>query len=152
MLWAFLHVSKLVWSYLGGSWSDRVPRVRLVIAGWVVYAITYLAFGYANQGWHAWVLMGIYGSFYGLSEPAEKALMKDLAPEGARGAAFGSYNFVVGIASLPAGLLMGWLWWSQGHRAALATGAAIAVTAALLLASWEASRTRDARLRHAAFT
>ena len=136
-LWAALHVSKLVWSYLGGIWSDRAPRVRFIVAGWMVYAIAYVALGFANHPWQAWVLITLYGAFHGLSEPAEKALVKDLAPAEARGAAFGSYNFIVGVASLPAGLLMGWLWWSQGPRVALVTGAAFALAAALLLMIWE---------------
>ena len=31
-LWAVLHVSKLLWSYVGGIWSDGVPRVRSGLA------------------------------------------------------------------------------------------------------------------------
>lgn len=143
-LWAVLHVSKLLWSYFGGIWSDGVPRVRLIIAGWMVFAATYLALGFADRPWHAWALFIVYGAFYGLSEPAEKALVKDLAPEDARGSAFGSYNFIVGMASLPAGLLMGGLWSWQGHRLALTVGALIAMAAALLLVLWEANRRRSA--------
>ena len=52
-LWSILHVSKLVWSYLGGGWSDRVARVRLIVVGWVIFAATYSALGYADRPWHA---------------------------------------------------------------------------------------------------
>jgi MFS family permease len=139
-LWAVLHVSKVLWSTLGGAWSDRVPRVRLIVTGWVVYSATYFAFGVADQPWHGWVLFVFYGAFYGLSEPAEKALVKDLAPEQARGSAYGSYNFIVGMASLPAGLLMGALWSWGGHQVALTVGALIALASALLLSVWEKDR------------
>lgn len=139
-LWSVLHVSKLLWSYFGGVWSDRVPRVRLIIAGWIIFAATYLTLGYADRPWHVWSLFVVYGAFSGLSEPAEKALVKDLAPENARGAAFGSYNFIVGVASLPAGILTGWLWSSWGPRVALTTGAIVSLLAALLLMIWEVRR------------
>ena len=136
-LWSVLHVSKLLWSYVGGGWADRVPRARLISAAWVVYAMTYLALGYADRPWQGWALFILYGAFYGLSEPAEKALVKDLAPETMRGRAFGSYNFIVGAAALPAGLLTGWLWSSWGPRVALTLGAGIAMVAALQLTIWE---------------
>lgn len=139
-LWSVLHVSKLLWSYIGGIWSDGVPRVRLIIAGWIIFAATYLALGFADRPWHVWALFIVYGAFYGLSEPAEKALVKDLAPEAFRGSAFGSYNFIVGIGALPAGLLTGWLWSSWGPQVALTTGAIVAALAALLLVIWEVRR------------
>ena len=142
-LWSALHVSKLLWSYIGGVWSDGVPRVRLIIAGWIIFAATYLALGFADRPWHAWALFLVYGAFHGLSEPAEKALVKDLAPAETRGAAFGSYNFIVGVASLPAGLLTGWLWSSWGPRVALTTGAVVALLAAVLLMIWEVRRPPD---------
>lgn len=139
-LWSVLHVSKLLWSYVGGIWSDGLPRVRLIIAGWIVFAATYLAIAFADRQWHGWALFIVYGAFYGLSEPAEKALVRDLAPEKVRGTAFGAYNFIVGAGSLPAGLLMGGLWSWQGHRVALTVGAAIAIASMLLLISWDAKR------------
>ena len=139
-LWSVLHVSKLLWSYVGGIWSDGVPRVRLIVAGWIIFAATYLALGYAERPWHVWVLFIVYGAFHGLSEPAEKALVKDLAPEEARGAAFGSYNFIVGVGALPAGIITGWLWSSWGPRVALTMGAVVAMLAALLLVIWEVRR------------
>jgi MFS family permease len=136
VLWSVLHVSKMAWSYAGGIWSDHIPRVRLIVAGWVVYAATYLALAHATRPWMAWALFVLYGAFYGLSEPAEKALVKDLAPVAARGRSFGYYNFVVGVASLPAGLLTGWLWSQEGPAFALTAGAGVALVASVLLAVW----------------
>ena len=34
----------------------------------------------ARETWHIWALFLAYGAHYGLSEPAERALIKDLAP------------------------------------------------------------------------
>jgi MFS family permease len=136
-LWALLHVSKMAWSYAGGVWSDRAPRVRLILAGWLVYALAYVGLALASQAWQVWVLFVIYGAFYGLSEPAEKALVRDLAPTEARGRVFGYYNFIVGGAALPAGLVMGAIWSWSGPRVSLAFGAAIALVAALMLALWD---------------
>ncbi len=143
ILWAVLSISKLVWSYAGGVLSDRFPRARLIVIAWLVYAATYLALGWADRGWQAWLLFVIYGAFHGLSEPAEKALVKDLAPPQSRGTAFGSYNFIIGVASVPAGILTGWIWSAYSPRSALIVGASIALLAAMLLATWMRTSGRE---------
>jgi MFS family permease len=136
ILWTVLHVSKLTSSYLGGGWSDRVPRGYLIAAGWIVYATTYVGLAFADQAWHAWALFVVYGTYYGLTEPAEKALVKDLAHDAVRGRAFGYYNFVVGISAVPASLLTGWLWQAHGPALALTTGAGLAGLSAVLRLIW----------------
>jgi len=82
----------------------------------------------------------VYGVFYGLTEPVEKALLKDLVRADQRGRAYGAYNFVVGVTSLPAGLLMGLLWKVWGPARALEVGAALAAVACVLLLGWDAHR------------
>src|SRR5690348_14469574 len=58
ILWAFLHVLKSMSSIPGGALSDRVGRKPLLVAGWVLYALVYFAFGRASAPWHAWALFG----------------------------------------------------------------------------------------------
>jgi MFS family permease len=113
-----------------------VPRARLIGLGWGVYALSYVLLAQATQAWHVWALFALYGTYYGLSEPVEKALVKDLAPEAVRGRAYGMYNFLAGIMALAAGLLTGGIWQELGAEAALNTGAAIALLAGLLLMIW----------------
>jgi MFS family permease len=142
VLWAVLNLSKVVWAYLGGDLADRVPRARLIAAGWAVYALVYLGLGRATQVAHVWGLFVVYGVFYGLTEPVEKALVKDLVPSDRRGRAYGAYNFVVGVTALPAGLLMGAIWKGWGPTVALELGAALAGVAGVLLLVWDFGRTR----------
>ena len=143
-LWATFNASRLMTAYFGGVLSDRVPRVGLVVSGWLVYAVTYFAFGLAHEPWHAWALFVFYGLYYGLTEPVEKALVRDLVPEALRGRAYGQYNFVVGITAIPAGLLTGLLWQRFGAPAALNVGAAFSLSAAALLVFWSRTLERPA--------
>jgi MFS family permease len=143
LLWAVFHVAKLVSSYFGGDLSDRVPRVRLVIAGWSVYALTYAAFALAREPWHVWALFVVYGTYYGLTEPTEKALVKDLADASIRGRAYGLYNFTIGITAVPASVLTGWLWQAFGPAVALGMGAAMAIVASLALLTWRSDQRSD---------
>ena len=137
ILWATLNLSKVLWAYAGGNLADRVPRARLIAAGWVVFALVYGGLGAASASWHVWVLFVVYGIFYGLTEPVEKALIKDLVRAEQRGRAYGAYNFVVGLTALPAGLLAGLLWRAEGPGVALAVGAALAALAGVLLLVWD---------------
>lgn len=134
LLWAFLHVVKSLTSTPGGTLSDRVGRRPLIIAGWAVYALVYLGFARATSVTHVWLLMGVYGVYYGLTEGVEKALVADLVPPASRGRAFGWFNLAIGIAALPASLIFGWIWEARGSAIAFTFGAGCAAVASVLLA------------------
>lgn len=133
ILWAVLHIAKLSSTYLGGDLSDRIARPWLIVGGWCVFGATYLGLGYATRPWHVWVLFVLYGVYYGLTEPAEKALVKDLAPAQARGRAYGFYHLIAGASALPASLLTGWLWKACSPKTALVTGAGFAIISVLMM-------------------
>jgi len=145
ILWSVLNLSKVVWAYVGGLLADRVPRAKLVAVGWGVYGLVYFGLGAATGPWHVWTLFVLYGVFYGLTEPVEKALVKDLARVDARGRAYGAYNFIVGITVLPAGLLTGALWKIWGPTLALDVGAVFAAVAAALVLTWDSWRAKYSR-------
>jgi MFS family permease len=149
VLWSALNASKVLWAYVGGDWADRTPPVRLIAGGWLVFAAVYLGLACAWAQWQVWALFLVYGVFYGLTEPVEKALVKTLAPEGARGRAYGAYNFVVGSAALPAGLLSGALWRTAGAGVALGVSAAVAIAACALILVWAAATGASRQTRSA---
>ena len=134
ILWAMLHVVKSASSTPGGALSDRLGRRPLIVAGWLLYAAVYFAFGRAAATWQAWALFAVYGLYFGLTEGVEKALVADLVPADRRGAAFGWYNLAIGLAALPASLLFGALWDRWGSAAAFDAGALLALAAALGMA------------------
>lgn len=140
VLWAVLNLSKVLWAYVGGQWADRMPKPALIAGGWIVYAAVYLGLALAASLWQVWALFVAYGVFYGLTEPVEKALVRDLAGAEQRGAAYGAYNFVIGITALPAGILTGSIWRAWGPGVALSMGAGLAGVSSILLVVWNAWR------------
>jgi MFS-type transporter involved in bile tolerance (Atg22 family) len=74
-----------------------------------------------------------YGLFFALTEGVEKAFVADLVPAAKTGTAFGLYNFVIGIAALPASLICGLLWQQFGSLWALGFGSALALLAMVML-------------------
>ncbi len=133
LLWAGLHVTKVVSSIFGGDLSDRLGRRRLIVSGWVLYAAVYAGFAFVSNPVSAWVLFLIYGIYFGLSEGAEKALVADLVRPEQRGTAYGLYNLAFGITVFPASLLMGAVWEWRGPQTAFLLSAILGATAAALL-------------------
>jgi MFS family permease len=133
LLWAALHVSKVVWSIIGGRLSDAVGPRGTIVAGWLVYAAVYGGFAAASAEWHAWALFLVYGLFFGLTEASEKSLVAAFAPAELRGSAFGWYHAVIGVSALFSSILFGVLWQAFGAATAFVVGAGLALAAAVLL-------------------
>jgi len=133
LLWAAHHVVKASLSTWGGGLSDRVGRKQVIIAGWLIYAVVYLAFAWSSSAvaFIAWFL--VYGIYFALTEGTEKALVADLTPAGRQGTAFGLYNAALGAGALVASVTFGYLYDHFGAAAAFMTGAALAAVAAVAL-------------------
>lgn len=133
LLWAFFHFVKMAGSTPFGALSDRIGRRGVIVVGWGIYALSYGGFALAETETACWLLFGVYGLFYAMTEGAEKALLADIAPAQERGGAFGWYNFAVGAGALPASILFGVVWEKAGREAAFGLGAVLAALAAVLL-------------------
>jgi MFS family permease len=127
-----------------GSLSDRIGRRKLIIGGWLIYALIYFGFAVAGTGWHVWVLYAVYGAYYGLAYGTTKAMVADIVPAELRGTAYGTYNAVLGILDFPASLIAGLLWsgmpswgWDGfGPSAPFTFGGMLALFAAVLMTLW----------------
>lgn len=133
LLWTFFHLVKMLSTMPFGALSDRIGRRVVIIAGWSVYALSYLGFGLAVSEWQIWGIFAFYGLFFGLTEGVEKAYLADMADPALRGAAFGWYNFAIGAGAFPASVLFGLIWQRFGGVAPFLFGAGIAALAAVLL-------------------
>ncbi|HEY6075056.1 MAG TPA: MFS transporter, partial [Anaerolineales bacterium] len=125
-----------------GSLSDRIGRRRLIIGGWLVYAVIYFGFALAQSAWQVWLLYVVYGLYYGMAYGSANALVADLVPDNLRGTAYGTYNAVIGLLAFPSSLIAGILWqgagaWSGfGPSAPFLFGGSLALIASLLMAYW----------------
>lgn len=133
LLWMVLHLSKVGSSLVGGGLSDRFGRKKLIVAGWIVYALVYCGFAFVNTPWQSWTLFIIYGVYFGLTEGVEKALVADLVHENRRGTAYGLYNLAIGITVFPASLLFGLAWTELNASTAFLISAAVSVSAAIAM-------------------
>ena len=126
LMWATMHVVKVAISERAGGRTDRVGRRPIILVGWAVYALTLLALAFAQTALLLWILSLAFGAYAGLTEGAERALVRDLAPPAERGTAFGWYHMIAGIAAIPAGLLLGGLWAVFGVQTAFIVSSTLA--------------------------
>jgi MFS family permease len=105
ILWVILNLVKSASSFSRGALSDRLGRRAAILAGWGVYVVAYAGFAFANAPWQIWLLFAFYGVFYGLTESPQSALVVDLVEQDWRGRALGTYNAVIGLATLSACLI-----------------------------------------------
>jgi len=135
MLMTFNAVYSLLAGPLG-SLSDRIGRRRLMLIGWTIYGLVYLGFALSHTGVEIWVLFGIYGIYYALTEGVAKALVADIVPQEQRGTAYGLFNAAIGFSALPASLIAGILWQTISPAAPFVFGASLALLAGFLLMTW----------------
>jgi len=133
LLWAAHHVIKMTSTYFGGRWSDELGYKPMIVIGWIIYAVIYLGFGIVGDKTLLIVLFLAYGLYFGLTEPAEKALVSRFAGVQSRGRAFGWFHGVIGIGALPASILFGILYKTFGAMVAFGLGAVLAIIAATML-------------------
>jgi len=133
VLWIVLHFVKMTTSIPGGEWSDKAGRRKVIVSGWIVYALIYLGFGFSTRVFHIWGLFALYGVYFGLTEGVEKAFVSDLVGDAFQGTAFGFYHLAVGITAFPSSVFFGLIWQGFGSLAAFSYGSALAGLASILL-------------------
>ena len=133
MLWLTLHVVKASTATRGGKLADKYGKRNALIFGWCVYALLWAAIGFVNSLGFLFLLTAIYGTSHGLVEGAERGLIADLASGRKRGAAFGAYNLLIGLAALISSTAFGAVWDHFGSAMAFCGSAAFALVAAAVL-------------------
>jgi MFS family permease len=131
LLWAAMHAVKVTVSEQAGRHTDRLGRRPFIITGWMTYAVTLFALAFVTEATMLWTWSLVLGFYFGLTEGAERALVRDLAAPAERGTAYGWFHMVVGLAAIPAGVLLGGLWSLYGVGVAFVTSSALAVLGVL---------------------
>jgi MFS family permease len=115
-----------------GIAADKFGKKKLILLGFILFALLYYGFGTAATETDIWLLFGLYGVFMGLTEGIQKAFLATIIPPDFKATAFGVYSTAAGFAALPASLIGGLLWDRVSPSATFYFGAATASLAAFL--------------------
>ncbi len=126
-----------------GIAADRFGKKRVILLGFVLFAILYYGFAVAKDTTAIWVLFAFYGLFMGLTEGIQKAFLATIIPPDFKATAFGIYNTAVGLAMFPASLIGGWLWDNISPSATFFFGAITASLSTILFVIFIAAIRRN---------
>ena len=121
-------------AYPAGALSDRLDRLTVVAIGFYVLIAADLVLAFSGGLVGAALGVALWGLHLGLTQGVLAALVADAAPADQRGAAFGVFNFVSGIAALVASLAAGALWDAIGPGATFLAGALVCALGLVALA------------------
>jgi MFS family permease len=116
-----------------GLLSDRIGKEKILIAGFLIYAIVYYGFGIAGSTGTIIALFALYGLYSAATDGIQKAFVSDITDKNKQGTGLGIYNALLGITLLPASLIAGILYDKVNSRIPFYFGAATALISAILM-------------------
>jgi MFS family permease len=116
-----------------GKLSDRIGKRRVLITGYFLFAITCSGFALFQSLLAFLLLFPLYGVVYALVEGNQRAFVCDLSTDELRATALGTFHTVIGLMTLPASVIAGYLWTlTPQHELTFLFGAAVSLGAVLL--------------------
>ena len=127
-------------AYPFGKLSDRMSHSKLLAFGLIVLVVADLVLA-TNNHW-SFVLAGValWGIHMGMTQGLLATMVAHTAPADLRGAAYGFFNLVSGLAMLLASVLAGFLWGRLGAAFTFYAGAFFCAVALAGL-TWKGIRT-----------
>lgn len=116
-----------------GSLSDRVGKEKILIIGYIIYALVYFGFGASNHVMVIAALFALYGVYSAATDGIQKAFVSDIVDENKKGTGLGLYNALLGITLLPASLIAGILYDKVNSHVPFYFGTVTALISAVLM-------------------
>lgn len=134
LVWAAASLVKMLVSMPTGSLSDKVGRLPVVIAGWLLRIGLLVALAFAgSDNWVIWLLFLSYAGSLAFTEAAERSLVGESAPAEHKATLFGVYHVVTGVLALPGAILFGLVWQALNQQTAFLMAAVLTTLAATSL-------------------
>jgi len=116
-----------------GTLSDKIGKEKLLIGGFLVYALVYFGFGFSSDFKVIVSLFALYGLYSAMTDGVQKAFISDVVDKNKKGTGLGIYNALLGITLLPASLIAGLLYDHVNSSVPFYFGACTAVLSTILL-------------------
>ncbi|MDQ1296628.1 MAG: hypothetical protein QG611_606, partial [Bacteroidota bacterium] len=116
-----------------GTLSDKIGKEKILVAGFLIYAIVYYGFGVTGSVGTIVFLFALYGLYSAATDGIQKAFVSDIIDKNKQGTGMGIYNALLGITLLPASLIAGILYDKVNSHVPFYFGAATAVVSAVLM-------------------
>ncbi|MCL2441231.1 MAG: MFS transporter [Treponema sp.] len=133
LLFFIYHAVAAILSVPMGKLSDKIGRKNLLVPGYIIFAVCYIGFAFAETKMAMISLFSLYGLYTAMITGVERAFVAEIAPENLKGTMLGLHSTIAGIALLPASIIAGILWTGFGSSVPFIFGASLSLLAAVLL-------------------
>lgn len=116
-----------------GSLADRIGKERILITGFLIYAVVYFGFGFSEGKGALIALFALYGIYSAATDGIQKAFISDSIDSNKKGTGLGIYNGLLGMTLLPASLIAGVLYDKVNSSIPFYFGAVTASISAILM-------------------
>ena len=134
LLYIWFNIIYALFSIPFGMLSDKIGRRSVLSFGYLLFGLTCLGFAFSTSLLSLIVPFALYGLFYATVEGNQRAFVSDFAPKELRGMALGTFHTIIGLATLPSGIIAGALWGYVNSTATFFYGSVFGFLAAALLA------------------
>lgn len=133
LLYFIYSLTASIFAVPAGNRSDIAGRKKLLVAGYIIFALVYFGFAFVNNKIFMIVLFVLYGVYTAMTAGVERAYISEISPKELKGTMLGLHATVTGIALLPASAIAGLLWNSFGARSPFIFGSFLSLAAAFIL-------------------
>lgn len=110
LLYVFFNIVYAIFAVPSGMLSDKIGRKKVLIMGYLVFAVICIGFVFSSSLISLIILFGSYGIFYAMIEGNQRAFASDFAPENLRASGLGAFHTCIGIGTLTGSVIAGILW------------------------------------------
>lgn len=134
LLYVFFNIFYAIFSIPLGVASDKFGRGRIIIFGYLLFALVCFGFAFFTSLPAVTILFALYGITFAAIESSQRAFVADLSLPAMKGTAMGTFHTVVGLMALPAGIIAGTLWGKISPHITFIYGGVLGAVASLLFA------------------
>lgn len=126
-------VASLVFMIPAGKLSDKIGRVKPLIAHEILFILIQLGYALAQAPMHLILLSALGGFTVAIGIPAFRALQTELMPQTDRAKLLSLYGFIAGLAATPGPLLSALVWEAYGPRVMFVLSAILMLPTAVVV-------------------
>ena len=139
LVYASLNVATVILGLPAGMLADKVGKIPVLGLSYIMFLATSVG-GLLLVGnpLHAFIIALLFGSYLGMAETVQRAIIPDFTKPELKGTAYALYYTLIGVSSMAANSIFGLLWSNVGPAAAfqytiLTTTAGLGALAAIIL-------------------
>lgn len=129
-LYAVMNLCFAALAILFGKLSDKIGPGKIMIGGYLVFALTHFGFANAATSFSIWPLFLMFGVFSAMTESIQKTIAVKISDPQLKGTMLGLMHMTIGIFQLPASILAGFFWEKFGPKTPFLFGTTTSLIAA----------------------